>query len=190
MAREGASFVGPWRRGEAARNQHLPNPHWLPRADTGAPWPLCPIYSSRNRVGWGQPKARRGTFPGGYPGTYAAPITGMSAYPQGQSWDKSFLLRGISTTTSQAQCPLPSSQLPEPPVLCQPNPKGHYCSNCPGEQCEALCGSTVPHCPADSGLLRWGSILLSHPDSRPQMPLLLPALYRNPQRQPIKHLPT
>lgn len=141
-------------------------------------------------VGGVNPKPGGAHSQAGAQGLNAAPIIGMSAYPQGQSWDKSFLLRGISTTTSQAQCPLPSSQPPEPPVLCQPNPKGHYCSNCPGEQCEALCGSTVPHCPADSGLLRWGSILLSHPDSQPQMPLLLPALYRNPQRQPLKHLPT
>lgn len=71
--------------------------------------------------------------------------------------------------------PLPSPSPPEPPVLYQPNPKGHHCSNCPREQCEALCGSTAPHCPADSGLLRWGSVLLSHPDSQPhRLPRSLP----------------
>lgn len=118
------------------------------------------------------------------------PIIGMPACPQGQSRDKSFLLRAISTTTSPEQCPLPSSQPPEPPVLCQPNPKGHYCSNRPGEQCEVLCGSIAARCPADSGLLLWGSRLLSQPDSQPRMPLLLPALHRNPQWQPLKHLPT
>lgn len=95
--------------------------------------------------------------------------------PSGLRWDKSFLLRGFSAATGHEQWPLALPQPPEPPVLCQPNRKGHYYSNCPREQCEALCGSTVAHCPADSGLLRWGSRLLSRPDSQPQhLPCSLP----------------
>lgn len=72
--------------------------------------------------------------------------------PSGLVLGQKLLVKGISTATSHEQWPPALSQPPEPPVLRQPNPKGHYCSNCPREQCEALCGSTAPHCPADSGL--------------------------------------
>lgn len=71
----------------------------------------------------------------------------------------------------------------QPPERCQPIAKVTVVLTAPGEQCKALCGSTAPHCPADSGLPRKGLHCTSafHPQPPAPRILSLPALDANSQ---------
>lgn len=165
MAREERTSLHWGGEGSLWRGSQEPmpsSPHaGCPGAHSGAPWPLCPVSPSRYRGEWTQPKARPSTFPGRCPGHRPPPLRD-ACRPSGLGPDRGFLLRDISATTSWGQCRLP------PPSALSAKSQRLPVSRLPLEQCVAVCGSTAPQCPADSGLPRWGATLPSHLHSQPQ----------------------
>lgn len=113
----------PWR---GSQEPTPSSPHaGCPGAHSGAPWPLCPVSPSRYRGEWTQPKARPSTFPGRCPGR-RPPLLRDACRPSRLGPDRGFLLRVPRPAGGSATCPLPV-----PPVLCQPNPRGRQCPDCP-----------------------------------------------------------